>query len=239
MSLRDDIIRHQLLLMRLVRTQAKETKKILNKAYAFIVEAIRTGNYLNLQAKLEAVMGAMPGTAMKLVNELAWYEANFTKQRLARWNKELKIKGVLKQEVLSTAETVNVAVNIDRTPQTIANTYKLYAAAVISRSLLTISDKQITLATKEETTAAIKEKFQGMFTVQNLALAGVAIIGVANAVRGLVTEANGMQLEWSAILDESTCNYCEEQDGEIFDTSEESLIPAHANCRCTWLIVNE
>ena len=224
--------------MRLVRTQARETKKLLNKAYAFVVEAIRTGNYYNLQQKLEVVLGAMPGTAMKLVNELAWYEANFTKQRLSRWNKDLKIKGVRKAEVISTAETVNVAVNIDRTTQNIPNTYNLYAAAVISRTLLTLSDKQITFATKEETTAAVKEKFQGMFAVQNLALAGVAVIGVANASRGLVAEENNMQLEWSAILDESTCDYCEDQDGQVFETIEDSLIPAHANCRCTWIIIN-
>ncbi len=216
--------------MRLVRTQARETKKILKKAEALILKAVETRNYFNLQINLEKILGAMPGAAQKLVLELAKYEAQFTA-------KLLKVKPVPALKLKDTAETVKVAVSLNREPDTIVNTYKKFAVAVTTRSLQNVFDKQIIMTPEPEVVQSIKEQYNGMFTTQNLALAGVAVIGMANAARGLVATENDYQLEWSAILDESTCDDCEAEDGNIYDSWDENEIPAHANCRCTWIVI--
>lgn len=49
-----------------------------------------------------------------------------------------------------------------------------------------------------------------------------------------------MLIEWVALLDGSTCPYCEELDGQQFGEGDDiPEIPAHVNCQCTWIPVDE
>lgn len=222
--------------MRLVRTQAKDTKKIIKKAEAVILEAIRTGNFFNLQIKLEAVLNALPGTALELVRSLAIYESKFSYKTLKKHNKDTK--PITESVAITAAETVKVATTLHRPSQTIENTYTKFATSIVVRQIQLVRDAQVKELPKDEMVGLVTAQTAGLFSYQNLALAGLAVIGTANEVRAEVARANDYKIEWSAILDESTCGFCEDQDGQIFENSEENEIPAHANCRCTWIIVD-
>ena len=67
-----------------------------------------------------------------------------------------------------------------------------------------------------------------------LMLARTEVIRASN--EGFLTQAmdDGVeQFEWVAAIGERTCNYCSDQNGEIFESDDASgNIPAHPNCRC-------
>lgn len=222
--------------MRLVRTQAKDTKKILLKAEAEIIKAIRTKNYIGLELRLEAILGLLPGKALELVRSLANYERQFTVRTLKKWTKS-KVTQVSETRASDIVSEVKIATTLNRTPQTIENTYKQFTKSVIAKQLQVVRDTQVLGKDAVEAKSQVEAMTSGLFTYQNLALAGLAVIGVANAVRGEVAQTNGYSLEWSAILDGRTCSYCGEQDGTIYGSWYENEIPAHANCRCTWIVV--
>lgn len=46
----------------------------------------------------------------------------------------------------------------------------------------------------------------------------------------------GIQSEWSTAGDDRVCPQCEEMEGKLFSVDEaHGMIPAHPNCRCTWI----
>lgn len=236
--MRDQILRHQLLLMRLVKTQAKVTKYQLKEAERIILLAIQRNKLGGLRANLQVVLGAIPTEAIKLLNELALYETAFTVRVLKR---ELK-KEVIKPDdaaVIKKVDVTLVAVALNKVNQTIKETYNTFASNKLKQYAQVLKDAKVIKEESEVTATKIKSLTSGLFTVQNLALAGVAVIAVANMSRAEVVLENGMSLQWAAELDNATCPFCEAQDGLIF-TEEESasaIIPAHSNCRCTWIPV--
>lgn len=43
--------------------------------------------------------------------------------------------------------------------------------------------------------------------------------------------------EWCAAASERTCSYCSQMDGRTFPIDDSPDMPAHVNCRCSWLPV--
>lgn len=66
-------------------------------------------------------------------------------------------------------------------------------------------------------------------------LTQTSISTVANEARQAYYEANSDIISkeaWAATLDDDTCPYCGDLDGEEFDVGEGEKPPAHFNCRC-------
>ncbi len=219
--------------MRLVKTQANATKKRLKEAEALVLEALKNNSVKGLRANLIRILGELPKDALKIVEELSLYEARFTKRILVK-NIKKEIKPVAEDVVVKNVRKSNVRVALKRPAQTIEDTYKSFGIAKALQYAQVVTDAKILKEDVTVTKSKVVNLTNGLFTRQNLAIAGISIIGAANLTRELVIFANGMKVQWSAILDEATCSYCEDQDGTIYE-EETDDIPAHANCRCTWI----
>lgn len=224
--------------MRLVKTQARTTKYQLKEAERLILAAIKNNKVGGLRASLQTVLGSMPGEAIKLVNQLAWYEVGFT-ARVLKKNLNREVVKPTEKEIQKKVDVTLVAVALNKSKQTIAQTYNTFAGNKLKQLMQVVKDAKVTKEDKEITSSKITNLTNGLFTVQNLAIAGVAIIATANMSRAEVVKKNDMALQWAAELDNATCSYCEAQDGTVY-TEEEAAgeIPAHSNCRCTWIPVD-
>lgn len=238
MSLRDDLIRHQILLMRLVKTQAKVTKKFLQNAELIVLKAVENKDYKLLSKNLVENFKLMPTKALGLLTQLAAYEAEFVQKKIKKYKKE--VTEVAQEVLVTTLLNSKFKVSLDRKPDTLINHYKTFAATKIQQYKQIVRDSIALDLDEDETEEKVTEKTTGLFSTQNLALAGIAVIGTANLIRAVVARENNYYVRWDAILDERVCGYCEEQDGKVF-SSTESLdeIPAHTNCRCMWTLIDE
>lgn len=237
MALNDDILKHQLLLMRLVKTQAKTTLKIIKQAEAIILKAIRNKKYFLLRERLNKIFEKLPKEALKLLLSLGIYERDFIVKKIRFYRNSARTVNnkEVKEKILQTP----VSVALRRPPLTIEDTYKQFAEAKTKQYTQAIVDSVLLNEDQEVLETKIKDLTKGLFTVQNEALAGVAVIGVANMIRAIVADENDMLVVWTAILDDHVCEFCESMDGSIFRESEiEQEIPAHSRCRCTWLLAD-
>lgn len=236
MALRNELLRHQLLLMKLIRSQAKIGTTFLKRAEKILLRATETGKYDRLRVDLIALVGELPRDALKALYELATYETRFTARVVKKYLPQA-IKVPTDVQVIRKVDTKKVSVSLRTMPQTIEQSYQLFAGAKVNQYLQAVRDSQTMGESPELQQARIKNLTSGLFSVQNLALAGVAVVATANMSRALVATENKLQLEWSAMLDEATCDYCDEMDGSIHESDFDNEIPAHSNCRCTWIIL--
>lgn len=229
--LRNNVLRHQLLLMRLVRTQAKATGKYLAQAESLVIKAIKTGKYKSLYVDLIEVLGKMPDEALKLIKDLALYEAEWMARHLNTSRKPVKLPD---HTVLETVKKAKVSTSIKKKPETIVATYKIFAERKSKQLVQIVKDAQVLKEEPEQTETKVKDTVGGLFTAQNLALAGLAVLGIANTVRAQVAEENKLLVDWVLDLELNNCPYCEEQaDNSPYEPQDvEGLIPAHANCGC-------
>lgn len=223
--------------MKLIKTQAKTTRKYLVEAQNLVNDAVRQNNYRFLQRRLEALFRTLPSDAVKIIKELAVYEGKFT-TRVLRKHVNRNIQTVPDSELSGIIDNRPVSVSLNRTPETIEDTYSIFAKAKIAQLMTIVSDSRVSDEDETDTENKVNNITNGLFSTQNLAIAGVAIIAGANMAREAVVFRNNMSVEWSAVLDAATCPYCEDQDGSVYDENDTAdEIPAHSNCRCTWIPV--
>lgn len=208
-----------------MKTQARKTKKLLNIAANYYINGKRD---LGKQALLSIIV-----VGIELVNELARYEASFTYKKLKKYVKDRTIQELTENQVQAAIQAAKVKVNKDRDAETIINTYEQFIRNKIAQ-YEKISDE----TPEEDLPRVIKDKTNGLFTWQNLAIAGVIIIGIANFIRERTAQVNDLYVEWVAILDKSTCDFCRRVDGSVHKAPTKYHIPAHSNCRCTWIILD-
>ncbi len=85
------------------------------------------------------------------------------------------------------------------------------------------------------------DKVDGITNQRALTLARTEVIhahaeGQLDAFADLGVEELGVQSEWSTAGDDRVCPECEEMEGKVFSIDEaHGMIPAHANCRCSWI----
>ncbi len=66
------------------------------------------------------------------------------------------------------------------------------------------------------------------------------MFAVNNATKIRYSQVGINKVRWeSALIEGRTCDYCEEQHGEVYDIEDAPEMPAHPLCLCTWLPVFE
>lgn len=231
--------------MRLVKTQAGLTRDYLRQAEAITMEAIRNNSYVFLRQRLEELIGPMAEDAINQINDLALYETEYTVKKIRKYirgRRNLKIP--VDSWVLENVKDLTVSTSVNRESDTIQSTYINFFETKVNQVMNTVN--RFSDEDDVDLEDSVSNMFGGLFNVQNLALAGVAVIGAVNAMRsGVVEYANDTQPEektlyvkWVTMLDANVCPDCEEMEGQTFVAGEEpDDIPLHANCRCTWDIV--
>ncbi len=226
--------------MRIVRTQARLTSKYLKEAEKIVLEAIRTNNFKDLKYKLERVLHILPQNALKIVEEVARYEAEYSTKKLRKYS-EADVVELDPDTAAENSGDVLISTTIGKPPLSIEETYQVYADTKVSQFMQIIDDGETQDLEDDEIASNVKDKTDGLFSYQLAALAGLAVIGTANMTRNEVAAQNDLQVDWVLDLELNNCPYCEDMaDGGPYDPSEvDGLIPAHANCGCTLVPVLE
>ena len=222
----------------MVGTQAKATKEYLEKAKNIILEAIRTNNFTYLQRRLEIALQLLPEQALVLVNELARYEAEYTYKKIVKAVPKEQKKDIRKLSDTQIEQVVNTTLlntTIEGAKRSIRGAYSSFADIKIRQYTQIVSDAQIEQWDDEELEEKIEERTNGLFTTQNLALAGLSLLSTVGNIRNEIANENLMQVEWVLDLELNNCDYCTDManDGPYDPADVEGEIPAHANCGCT------
>lgn len=233
MSLRDEILRHQLLLMRLINTQSNRTKKLLKEAEKRIIKAINDDSYASLRTDVKAILDGMSNESKPLLKELAKYEADYTTKKIKKYNG--KAKPLSSKAVNDVYSNTKISVSLNRAPKPVETTYQLFADAKLKQYIQTIRDSKVLKEDKDTLITKIQEQTRGLFFTQNQVLAASGVIGIANGVRLAVADKNSMLVEWVLDLELNNCEYCIEQaDNSPYNPEDiDGLIPAHGRCGCT------
>lgn len=213
--------------MRLIKTHAKDSLIYIKRAEALVLEALRTGNKVGLSKKLADVFKDMPQMVQKSVDSLALYEALFTA-------KQIKKKPLSKEVVLEKAANIKVSLTTGKPPVALESVYKLFAAKNAKQYMQTVRDARALNEDPEVTSNKVKEQTKGLFTTQNLAIAGLAVLGTMAIARGLVAKKYDLQVNWVLDLNLHNCDYCIEMaDNSPYDPADvEGEIPVHVRCGC-------
>lgn len=225
--------------MRLINTQARNTRKSLTAALNVVNKAIEQERVKGVKAQLDAVLSKLPQDAQKIVKELAKYEAEFAAKKLQKYNKNKKIKTLSETELKERTSNIKAVVQIGQKAQKLDDIYTSFASIKSKQLTQLIADSRVLKEEKAITLSKAKNLIEGLFRHQNKSLAALSIIATANDIRGAIAEKNNMGVVWTADFENSNvCSYCEDMDGEVFDEPTDD-IPAHANCMCFWTVNEE
>ena len=166
-------------------TQAKATKKHLVNAKNIILEAITT-NHFNIADRLKQELNKIPLAAMKLIHEIAIYEAEYSYKQM----KSLpNIEPLNLIEIQNTVDNLLVKTSLNNSKKLLENVYREFAHNKKKQYMQMIKDAQISDITKLKDN--IVERTKGLFNTQNISLAKLAVVSTANSIRNrIILNAN-------------------------------------------------
>ena len=127
------------------------------------------------------------------------------------------------------------------------NTAEYQAGMLKSKSVQSAMDAYSKGKSPKEILWAVRNEIQD-FATRDLSGLVSAVVGDAinegryETADSLFKDGIVNRAQYSAILDDSTCDLCERLDGQIIDMSdpayEEMSPPQHYNCRCIWVYID-
>jgi len=250
-SLKDDLLKHQIFLQRLGATHAKDISRTLAKGISLGIKALKDNpSGLSQQAlrvlhtSVIAVLHGMADSQIGLLVDTAIYEAKFLANRLEK-NKVvvtaiLPSKGNLRTTVVDT----KMSVVSGEAKKTIPNVYTHFANTKASEIVLVVGD--VSLQEDKETivedgTTKLIGLGIGLFALQSMTLATTTTTQAASTARQEVYIENQIPLlNWVTELDSDVCPDCEELGANgPYAADDTDIPPEHWNCRCVLVPVDE
>lgn len=224
MSLKDDFIKHQILIQRLTPKFSNIIKKPLKKA---IDIAKKSTSVPELRNKLYTTLNPIIQDSVNAYNDLLNYEVKFTQKVLQKYSEEeIKLASIDAVEA-----TKDFSTSLNKAPATLKNTIKKFVDVKTNDIMQTWKDEDVQGKTQEEKGHSVRNIVLGLMAVQAVALTRTAINYTSSVAKSATLEENNIgKWQWIATLD-NTCEYCEDMHGEIFEIGDEEP-PAHANCNC-------
>ena len=218
----------------MIKTQAKDTKALLTKASNLAIKAKKDGKIRGVESRIKDVLNGIPAIAAEGIQSLAKYENEYSSKKLTKYL-PTAVDSINKLFLTDTENKVMVSTGLNTPPRTLNSLYKGFAAAKTKQYMQIIRDSEVQKLDNEEFESIIEERTDGMFSFQNLALAGLAIVGTANTIRNEISNSNDLQVDWVLDLELNNCSYCEDManSGPYNPEDVDGEIPAHANCGCT------
>lgn len=242
MSLESDLIKHQIFLDRLVLGLHKEYKKYLRKANRYInrnLKKVTTQlDVIFMTDELDRIFAEANNKIMKLIGEFVNQEVGFNIKVL---KKHLRITLDTIQESIIT-EQIPIRTHFSKQSMELKQAFDTFALKKRNEYQQELALGVYNAEEKEELQARAKEKTEGLFSTQNLALMGLAVLAASAAARKqVVREENQLSqkqiiFRWSSVLEANTCPYCEGLHGQFFTSDTLPTYPAHARCQCSLIL---
>lgn len=250
MSLKDDLIKHQIFIQRLGANHAEAIKTILNRAINFAInsltnkpEGLSKKELRALHTDVLAITNTIKDSQLNLLVNVALYEAEFITNLLL-------MSDVIDEGKIPSPENLKKAISNTKmsaisgaTKVTIPSVYKHFARTKASEITLAVGDASLEAADQieERGTNKLLELGAGLFAVQALTLASTTTTQSASSARQEVYEANNIPfVDWVTELDSDVCEDCEALgSGGPYPADDVDIPPEHWNCRCVLVPTNE
>lgn len=250
MSIKDDLIKHQIFLQRLGAHHATDITTTVNKGISLAIKALKnkpeglTKQDLRvLHTAIIPILHGIVGSQIGLLVDTAIYEASFLAGRLVA-NNVLSTAIVPNNEDLRSTVTNNKMTIVSGEKKvTISNVYTHFANTKASEIILTISDASLAPPEQmvDQGSSKLLELAAGLFAAQALTLAMTTTTQAASGARQDVYVANKIPLlDWVTELDSEVCDDCEALgDGGPYPADDTEIPPEHWNCRCVLVPADE
>lgn len=238
MSLKNDLIKHQVFVQRLVGTEAKAINSHLEglkQRAKFEIAAGTSGK--QLKENLRSALNNLPDSGIKNMVDFAEYESQFSAKVFKR-NLKIDVSTVDRDVLEKTLKTNNMEINnISRkgTRKSLYAAYSQFANRKADEISQVIRDAQIKGLSMSETSALVEERINGLQKAQARILASTAINYTTNVARLETLAENKKTISdkviWVSVLDNSTTDYCSDHDGNVYGVDDGPRPPAHWGCR--------
>lgn len=228
MSLRDDLIRHQIALQRLAATEANNIKDYLKRLRdtAKLLSNTQAPDSI-IKMALRSIMASLPNTALQSMLDIAEYENKFSIKTFKKYTDQELLPAT--REALKTALT-NTSIGVGQCSDTngrkLTRAYFQFGNRKSDELTQIIRDSRVINRSNSETDDLIDERVRGLQSTQAKSLAVVAVGFVAVTARALIDAP----MIWITALDQDVCFYCEDNHGQLVD--DVGYPPAHWGCRC-------
>ncbi len=250
MSLKDDLIKHQIFLQRLGANHAVDLRLTLQKGVTLAIQALK--NYpqgltkqqiRKLHSDIIEVYHGIKDSQIGLLVETAVYEAGFLARRLVANNVLESAKVPNKEDLRSAVSNNKMSIVSGEKKVVIPNALTHFANTKASEVVLIVGDAS--LEAKEEIEEKGTNKLlaiaAGLFATQALTLSTTITTQAASSARQEVYTENSIPLlDWVTELDSDVCEDCEALGANgPYPADDVDIPPEHWNCRCVLVPVNE
>lgn len=238
MSLHDDLLKHQILVQRLIGTEVKSIQLFLDALKRRAASVVNLGfSFAAVKMTLRGVMTNLPPVSMQNMQDIAIYESVFTSKLYSKYS-NAKIKQLTSAEITAVLKNNNMSINFltggKKAPKkSLETAYKQYAQRKADDITQIIRDYTSLGRTAEETVNAINERVDGLLLTQAKALAQTAINFSVAITRTETLKNNYGRVLWVADLEVNEhCSECEGLDGNVYNVDDIDEPPLHWGCAC-------
>lgn len=235
MALKDDLLKHQILLQRMMPKHANIIKSALQKA---IVPASKNLGRNQLRRSLSALFAPALDNSIKAYKDLLAYDVKFTQKILNKYSATEIAQANIGDATAKLLTDASFTTSLNKKSITLPSAFSQYFINKTDELVNVSSDADLQQKTPEEKNNAVRNIVLGLMFVQAVALTRTAINHTSTVAKSATIEENKIERwQWIATLD-NTCDFCEEQHKQIFEYGDEEP-PAHANCHCVVVPINE
>lgn len=245
MSLLDDMTKHRVFVQRLGASEIQSIMDYMHKLNKVAKQAAAAGTYgAMLKKTLREVVRTLPDTAIANLTDIAVYEAEFAVKTYGKYFDN--IEGVSEKDLKRALVNDNISVNkvhvhdgeaiVTNLPKkSLATAYTQFGNRKADQMTQIIKDGQVLGKSIAETHAALDEITKGLITSQATALALTAVNYSTNVAKSQVADENRGIIEyeeWVSVLEDGTCEECEDLSGTVAEAGSFEEPPIHWGCKC-------
>lgn len=250
MSLKDDLIKHQIFLQRLGAQYAERLRYSLAQGIKLVLQLLEKqkkgltkSELRGLNRELIVNMSLIKEEQLGLLIVLSLYEAEFLATVLEK-NKVVKKAQIPTKAVISTKVLEKkMSVVSGEEKVTVSKAYDKFLTKKVSQIILAVGDAS--LEAPEDVQKVAEEKLssleKGLFATGALALLTTITTQAASSARQEVYIENNIPLlDWVTELDSEVCEDCEALGADSpYPADDVDIPPEHWNCRCILVPTNE
>lgn len=233
MSLRKDLIKHQMSVQRLVGTQTKNIKDYLNLLKEEAKRQIVYGTKGKvLKENLRTALKDLPNVAIQSLSDIAEYENKFT-ARITNKYKDNQFVPVSREKIENALNKAPVGIGqlTETKNKSLSVMYSQFANRKSDDIARIISDGMIEGLLASEIARRVEERINGLHTSQARVLSDTSVNYAVSVGREELIKESGSGGIWVAFLDNSVCGFCEASHGKTIEEVGDTP-PAHWGCRC-------
>lgn len=243
MSLKDDLLKHQIFLQRLGASHGANILSVLQKAIEYVIsvsdkkpDGFSRSELRTLQASIVKTLHTIASSQIKGLMPLALYEADFIVDRLFRNGTLNNVNKPSAEQISEAVSKIKMALYNNGKKHTLEKTFLTFANIKASEIIMKVSD--ISVSGKDNKPAlvagALTSLGVGLFATQALTLGKTAVTQTSSVARQEVYKENDIPLvDWVTELDSDVCPDCESLgSGGPYNVTDSDIPPEHWNCRC-------